>query len=74
MATNKQMQTEFAYFSEVWTLFKKYYDVQQDDECWKAIIQEARAISQKYPYRLCKDLLLAVMDELERKGGTHNRK
>lgn len=74
MATNKQMRTEFALFSEVWVFFKKYYCAKQNDECWKAIIQEAREIERKYPCRLCKDLLLAVMDELERRGGTQSGK
>lgn len=68
MATNAEMKTEFSYFGEVWTFFKKYYDVQQSDEYWQAVVEEAGAINQKYQCALCKDLILAVMDELERKG------
>lgn len=69
MATKEQMKTEFAYFGEVWTFFKKYYDVQQEnDDYWAAVVEEASAINQKYNCELCKDLILAVVDELERKG------
>lgn len=69
MATKEQMKTEFAYFGEVWTFFKKYYDVQQEnDDYWAAVVEEASAINQKYNCELCKDLILAVLDELERKG------
>ena len=69
MATKEQMKTEFAYFGEVWTFFKKYYDVQQEnDDYWAAVVEEASAINQKYNCELCKDLMLAVLDELERKG------
>ena len=69
MATKEQMKTEFAYFGEVWTFFKKYYDVQQgNDDYWAAVVEEASAINQKYNCELCKDLILAVLDELERKG------
>ena len=69
MATKEQMKTEFAYFGEVWTFFKKYYDVQQEnDDYWAAVVEEASAINQKYNCERCKDLILAVLDELERKG------
>lgn len=68
MATKKQMKTEFSYFGEVWIFFKKYYEVEQTDEFWDSAIREASAVYQKYPCELCKDLILAVIHELERKG------
>ena len=68
MATNEQMKMEFAYFGEVWTFFKKYYEVEQSDEFWESVIAEAAAINQKYQCPLCKDLILAVLNELERKS------
>ena len=74
MATKEQMKTEFAYFGEVWTFFKKYYDVQQEnDDYWAAVVEEASAINQKYNCELCKDLILAVVDELERKGKAQSK-
>lgn len=68
MATNEQIKTEFAYFGEVWTFFKKYYYVENTDAFWESIVAETAAIHQKYPYPLCKDLVFAVLNELERKS------
>lgn len=68
MATNEQMKTEFSYFGEVWTFFKKYYYVGNTDEFWESVVEEAAAINQKYCCPLCKDLILAVLNELERKS------
>lgn len=68
MATNEEMKTEFTYFGEVWMLFKKYYHVQQEDSYWEMLVEEAEAINQKHRCKLCEDLLLAVVGELERKG------
>lgn len=70
MATNEQMKMEFALFGEIWTFFKKHYHVRQDDEFWETAIAECSAINDKYNCELCKDLLVAVMNELDRKGRT----
>ena len=68
MATNEQMKTEFSYFAEVWTFFKRYYYVESTEEFWEAVIAEAAAINEKYCCPLCKDLVLAVFNKLERKS------
>ena len=68
VATNKEMATEFQYFGDVWTFFKKYYHVRPDDDYWVAVVEEGSSIVQKYNnLPLCKDLVLAVISELERK-------
>ena len=67
-ATNKEMSTEFQYFGEIWALFKKFYHVRPDDEYWEAVVEEGNAIVQKYNnLPLCRNLVLAVIGELERK-------
>lgn len=67
-ATREQMETEFAYFRDVWNFFKKHYDVRLDNAYWEAVIEEGSGIAQRYDnLPLCKDLILAVIDELERK-------
>lgn len=67
MATNEQMKLEFAYFGEIWVFFKKHYEIKQSDD-WEVVMADAAAINQKYHCPLCKDLILAVLDELERKN------
>lgn len=64
------MKTEFGLFGEVWTLFKKYFDIQQPEESrWDQLLEESAAISQKYKNSpLSRDLLMAVMNELERRS------
>lgn len=66
------MKTEFALFGEVWTLFKKYYHAQQEPQFWESFLEDASAINQKYDCKLCKDLMLAVIEELDRKGKEQN--
>lgn len=73
MATNEEMKAEFSFFGEVWTLFKKYYIVQNTDEYWETLIAESDRINRKYNSELCKDLLLAVINELERRAKGNRR-
>ena len=68
METNEQMRTEFLFFGEVWTLFKKFYNVQSEDSYWESLIESASEINKKYNCKLCRDLLIAVLNELDRKG------
>ena len=74
MATNEEMKVEFSFFGEVWFLFKKYYIVQNTDEYWETLIAESDRINRKYNSELCKDLLLAVINELERRAKGNNQK
>ena len=70
MATNEQMKVEFTLFGEVWTLFKKFYDIRQDEDSrWGELIEEAAAISQRNANSpLSRDLVFAMMGELERRS------
>ena len=48
---------------------RNFYDVRDDESYWAAAVNEAAAINEKYNCQLCKDLLIAVSNELQRKGG-----
>lgn len=67
MATKEQMKEEFAYFGEAWNFFKRFYEVQEDDSFWDSVVEEAGAIIRRYDSTLCKMVVLAIVDELERK-------
>lgn len=67
MATKEQMKTEFAYFSEAWTIFKKYYEVREDNTYWDSVFEEFIIIMKKYDCPLCDAIVLAILDELDRK-------
>lgn len=73
MAENKDMQTEYNFFSEVWKLYKKYYDMPNEAEKWNEVIEVSRDIEKRYNSQLCNDLLVAVIMELERKQLTKGR-
>lgn len=68
MATNQEMKIEFNFFRDVWNFFKKFYDVQDTENFWESAVNEAAEISEKYNCQLCKALLIAVAEELQRKG------
>ena len=67
MATKEQMKTEFAYFGEAWNFFKRFYEVQDTEHYWDEVVQEAGQIIEKYNQPLCKAVVLAILDELDRK-------
>lgn len=65
MATNERMKEEFSYFGEVWNLFKKFYNVQSEDSYWESLIESANEIDKRYNCKLCRDLLISVLNELD---------
>lgn len=67
MADNEAMKEEFAYFGEIWNFFKKFYWVREDEAFWDAVVQRAGEIIRRHDSILCKEVTLAVVDELERR-------
>ena len=69
----------FDIWQQVWSLHKKYYAIQeQDEKRWKQLIDESEAICQKYEHmpegKFVESLLLAVIGELSRESKkTSNR-
>ncbi|MCC8067700.1 MAG: hypothetical protein LIO94_11480 [Clostridiales bacterium] len=50
--------------SESWKLFQRH--CREDPVDWDAVANEMREIGEKYPTQMCKDMLFAVTDELDR--------
>lgn len=66
-------QQYFNIWQQVWSLHKKYYAIQeQDEKRWKQLIDESEAICQKYEHmperKFVESLLLAVIGELSRES------
>ena len=56
-------------YKDVWNFHKKYSNVQTDDAYWEAVVDESGQIAKKYDnHKFAIALLLAVIDELERKA------
>lgn len=74
MVTKEQMKEEFIYFGEAWNFFKKFYEVREDDSYWDELVTEAGDIIRRHDSLLCKAIVLAIIDELERRCRTKGAK
>lgn len=52
-------------FVQTWWLFKKYRNARTDKE-WEIFVQEATILRQKYPGEFSKQIIMTVLDEIER--------
>jgi ribonucleotide reductase alpha subunit len=69
LVTDEELKKVYGMFTDAWKFYKKYADVQQSDEYWEAVVDESRQIAKKYDNaKLAIALLLAAIDELERKS------
>ena len=57
-------------YGDVFAFHKKFAEVQESDEYWSAVVDEASALYKKYESvpekEFAKQLILTVLDELER--------
>lgn len=69
MVTDEELKKVYGMFTDAWKFYKKYADVQQSDEYWEAVVDESGQLAKKYDNaKLAIALLLAAIDELERKS------
>ena len=58
-------------YGDIWNFHKKYCDIQESDEYWDFVVSEGGSIYKKYADKpeggFAKQLMLCVIDELERK-------
>lgn len=60
---------EFAIYADIWNFHKRYYEVSDSNDYWEAAVKDANALYKKYnDSKFAKSLVMAVMDELERKA------
>lgn len=72
MIKDEELKMVYEIFTDSWKFYRRYADVQQSDKYWKTVMDEARRITEKYDnVKLAIVLILAVIDELERKS-THD--
>lgn len=58
---------EYQMFSEVWKFYKNFYQPQNTSKYWENLMCEHKRIYNLYPTTLCKGLILAILDEIERR-------
>ena len=70
MVTDEELKKIYGMFTDAWKFYKKYAGIQQsEDERWQQLVDESGQIAKKYDNaKLAIALLLAAIDELERKS------
>lgn len=59
--SNKEIPDEFNMFGELWTLYKKYYHPENNDQYWQGIRNDFINLTKKYKSKLSEDLSLAII-------------
>lgn len=54
-------------FTDAWNLYKRHMNMQNEEEDWESLIADCKKVAQENENPFGRDLLNAVMDELERK-------
>lgn len=65
--TSKDIPEVFQMFGDVFTLLKKYYNPEQNDEFWEYLKADIDVVYNKYNTQLCKDILLAIANDIDRR-------
>lgn len=64
---NSDIPEVFQMFGDVFTLLKKYYIPEQNDEFWNEMHVERAKIQEKYNTDFCHDLLTVVANDIGRR-------
>jgi len=54
-------------FQTVWKFFKKYNEAEMTQEYWNEVLLVGKSIQKEYDSELATDLVVAVINELERR-------
>ena len=60
--------TAYQMFGDIWKFYKRFQEVQNSDAYWERAISEAGKILEKYQTELCKQLLMDILEEFDRRG------
>lgn len=66
-AKNSELPEQFEFCSDIWNFYKKFYHIDNTDTYWQAMVDESNKLHEKYPSRLCKEIILDVLDEFDRR-------
>lgn len=62
-----QNDMEFKIMMDCWKLYQKYYIPEVKESYWDDLIDEVHEIDRKYNSELCRKILLAYVDDIERR-------
>ena len=61
------IKQDYEAFTAVWRLYRKYSEEPITEFYWDAVVGEVDVIQTRHPTELCRNLLIAVLEDLERK-------
>ena len=70
---SRDIPHEFNMFGELFTIYKRYYYAERNDNWWAEMISAFRGLNKKYPTNLCKDLCTSCIVEIERRYSGYNK-
>ena len=59
---------EFEMFRDYWKMLEENWDVEDSEVYWNKVIEDTDAFYRKYETEFSKELVLALINELERKA------
>lgn len=66
-AKNSELPEQFRFCGDIWNFYKKYYHIENTDAYWGAMVEESTELHEKYPSRLCKEIILDILDDFDRR-------
>ena len=64
--TDTELKQRHEIVQAAWQLLKSHSDIQDTDEYWEQLVNEATEIYERYKTKFAKDMVIAVLNELER--------
>ncbi len=66
---NEEVAITAAYevFTTAWRFYRKHWKVSKSDEYWKVVIEESNELYKTNPSPLLRGLLVAIIQEMERR-------
>lgn len=65
--TRAEMRRYWEAYTDAWRLFQRFSRPSEDSAFWDALIEESRRLDEKHNTRLCRELLIATVNEVERR-------
>ena len=63
-----KLSQEYQIYKTIYAFHKKYFEVSCEDDYWSKCLKEAREIDKKYDSKFCREMLAAVVLDLNRRA------
>ena len=65
-----EIMKDYNMFSDCWKLYRELVPPHplSDERYWESVVQKAHEVVSRYPSKLCKDILVGITRDLEKKS------